>query len=266
MIIPVGIYLEEALSPLASEERRLVFYDPRGRGRSDAVDSVAFSLDHQVADVEAVRRHLGIERVAILGWSGPAMEMAVYAMRHPERVSRLVQVAPVPPRNTPFNEQAYKERERRLVSEALDHLEARRQMGEFEDDPAAFCRALNRLTLPANFFDAVDARSVPDVCVYENEWPENLAPLFRALLISFGDYDFREPLAELEIPRLVIHGEADAFPLKGSEAWVRGHPEARLLVLSEAAHFPFVERPDAFFAAVDTFLKGSWPPEARTLE
>jgi pimeloyl-ACP methyl ester carboxylesterase len=38
-----------------------------------------------------------------------------------------------------------------------------------------------------------------------------------------------------------------------------------LIVLEDAGHFPFIERPDVFFPAVDAFLDGEWPPEARGL-
>lgn len=62
-----------------------------------------------------------------------------------------------------------------------------------------------------------------------------------------------------EIPRLVIHGREDGIPLAGAEAWVAGHPTARLLVLSPAGHFPFLEQRELFMQAVDEFLRGRWP-------
>lgn len=266
VVIPVGFYLEELLLPLAGPERRLVFYDPRGRGRSDAVDTTRVSLDHQVDDLEALRRELGIERMALIGWSGLGMEMAVYALRHPDRVTRLVQVAPVPPRNTPHNPEAYAERQRRMDQEALDRLRERRESGEFDGHPAAYCRALNELTLPVLFEDRSNVEELPDVCDHENEWPERLGPFFRALLGSFGDYDWRDELSSLRAPRLVVHGEGDAFPLEGSREWVRGFDNARLLVLPAARHFPFLDRPDLFFPAVDGFLSGEWPEGAERVE
>ncbi|MGH7539968.1 MAG: alpha/beta fold hydrolase, partial [Gemmatimonadota bacterium] len=265
VVIPVGFYLEEALARLAAPGRRLVFYDPRGRGRSDAVDTMRVSLDHQVSDVEAIRRTLGVERMALLGWSGLGMEMAVYTLRHPERVTRLVQVAPVPPSQAPHSDAAYAERRRRFDPGRLEAIERRRAAGEFDDDPAAYCRAVSAVTLPAMLVDPSRVESVPDVCVYENERPANLGPLFRALLGSFGDYDWRDALAGLDVPRLVIHGARDAFPLEGSGDWVRGHPNARLLVLEHADHFPFLDRPDACFPAVDLFLRGEWPEGAESL-
>ncbi|HKY61152.1 MAG TPA: alpha/beta fold hydrolase, partial [Gemmatimonadota bacterium] len=182
VVIPVGLYLEEALRPLAKPGRRLVFYDPRGRGRSESPDTLRISLDHQVTDLEALRTHLGIERMALIGWSGLGMEMVVYAMRHPDRVSRIVQVAPVPPRNSPHNESAYAERERRIDQAALERLEERSAAGEFSEDPGGYCRARSAVTRVASFADPARAAEVPDVCRYPNEWSENLGPLFRALL------------------------------------------------------------------------------------
>lgn len=265
VVVPVGFYLEDALAPLASDGRRLIFYDPRGRGRSDAVDTTRVSLDRQVSDLEDLRRSLGIERMALIGWSGLGMEMVVYALRHPDRVTRIVQVAPVPPRNTPYNERAYAERERRIDPEAERAFRAREEAGEFEGDPAAECRAEQAVTLPVNFADPSNASKVPDVCVYPNERSDNLGPLFRALLGSFGDYDWRNELHGLHVPRLVLHGAADAFPVEGSQEWVRGYPEARLMVVPGAGHFVFLERPDVFFPAVRSFLGGDWPEDARSL-
>jgi pimeloyl-ACP methyl ester carboxylesterase len=265
VVIPVGFYLEPLFAPLATPERRLVFYDPRGRGRSDAVDPARVSLDHQIADVEAVRRALGIEQMALIGWSGLGMEMAVYAMRHPERVTRLVQVAPVPPRQTPWAEQGYAARARRYDGEAVRRFDERLDAGDFETDPAGHCRALNNVVLPALLATPSRYNRIPDVCVHENEWPVNTGPLFEALLGSFGDYDWRNSLESVTVPRLVVHGEEEAFPLEGSREWVRGFQNARLLVIPNARHFPFVDRPDLFFPAIDRFLRGDWPPEAEVV-
>lgn len=263
VVIPVAVYLEEALRPLAASERRLVFYDPRARGRSEAGDRALVSLDRQIADLEDLRQGLGIDSMVLVGWSGLGMESAVYAMRHPERVVRLIQVAPVAARDSPYNLRAYQARAERTDSLALATLLARHQRGEFADDPAAYCRAIWRVTGPANFADAVYMSKVPDVCRYPNEYPDSLSLLFEALLPSFEGYDWRKEIAQLEVPRLVIHGMADAFPLEGSWEWVPLGSDARLLVIEEAGHFPFLERPEVFFPAVEAFLDGEWPPDAR---
>ena len=82
------------------------------------------------------------------------------------------------------------------------------------------------------------------------------------LLPSFGDYDWRDDLQDLKVPRLVIHGREDGIPLSGAEAWVTGYAEARLLVLSPSGHFPFIEQKEVVVTAINTFLGGKWPQDA----
>jgi proline iminopeptidase len=264
VVIPMALYLSEVLAPLA-EGRRLVFYDPRGRGRSDPADTSVVSLNRQVADLEELRAGLGIERMALLGWSGPGMEVAVYAMRYPERVTRIVQVSPVPPADAIMRSAGGDTRDQRTDTAAVNALLRRFSAGEYAADPAGFCREYNRLTLPGNFADPALATRVPDVCGSSNEWPVNLWPYFGALIGSFGGYDWRDSMALLTMPRLILHGREDGIPLAGARAWAAGQPNARLIEVSRAGHFIFIEQPQEFFPPVRAFLNGEWPAEARQL-
>jgi proline iminopeptidase len=78
---------------------------------------------------------------------------------------------------------------------------------------------------------------------------------------SLGDYDLLPELAALRVPHaLVVHGREDPIPLASSEAGARALG-ARLVVLEDCGHVPYVEQPDALFAALDAFLDapGSTP-------
>ncbi len=79
---PFALFHGTALDSLA-RGRRIVTYDPRGRGRSDSVAPERVSLDLLLGDLETIRRTVGAERVAIIGWSGGGMEMFVYACETP---------------------------------------------------------------------------------------------------------------------------------------------------------------------------------------
>jgi pimeloyl-ACP methyl ester carboxylesterase len=57
----------------------------------------------------------------------------------------------------------------------------------------------------------------------------------------------------------VIHGELDNTPVAGNREWVAHQPNARLLVVRGAGHWPHYERPDQVIAAMDEFLRGRWP-------
>jgi len=70
----------------------------------------------------------------------------------------------------------------------------------------------------------------------------------------------------VKAPALVIHGTADVIPVKASETWARTLPNARLLLIEKSGHMPQFEQPEIFFKAVETFLKGNFPPEAKKIQ
>jgi proline iminopeptidase len=78
------------------EAYRVLLFDQRGCGRSTphasdpAVDLSTNTTHHLVADIEALRRHLGVERWLVFGGSWGSTLGLAYAERHPERVSELV--------------------------------------------------------------------------------------------------------------------------------------------------------------------------------
>ena len=202
--------------------------------------------------------------MALLGWSAWGMEMAVYALRHPDRVTRLIQISPIPPAALIMREH-YDARAVMADRTALEALDRRNDAGEFVNTPEEYCRLRYSITDPASFVDTRLAKMVPDVCANENEWHDNLQPYFGALFQSYGEYDWRDDLEDLRIPRLIIHGREDRIPLEGARAWAAGYPEAQLLVLSPSGHFPYIEQREAVIAAIETFLGGEWPQKAKSI-
>ena len=78
-----------ALSPLA-EQLQLVYFDHRGQGRSARGDPARYTLDENVEDMEALRRHLGLGPVVSIGTSYGGMVAMAHAARYPAAVSHLV--------------------------------------------------------------------------------------------------------------------------------------------------------------------------------
>ena len=73
------------------ERYTLVLLNPRGTGGSDKpADTRAYQIDDYVDDVEALREHLGLERVMLLGHSHGGTVAQAYAAKHPGRVRKLV--------------------------------------------------------------------------------------------------------------------------------------------------------------------------------
>jgi pimeloyl-ACP methyl ester carboxylesterase len=259
VIVPNALFHADRLDSLAFSGWRVVLYDPRGRGSSDSVPAEKVSLDHNVADVEVIRNAVAADSVALIGWSGMGMELFVYALRYPHRVTRLVQLAPVGPRWVPWSDSLVSSRQARTDTAAAGRLRARVSAGEFAGDEVRLCRETARVQRPAAFGDTSLVHLAPDVCHLPNEWPSRIGPYFAAFLPTLGEFDWRPDLSRVAVPRLVIHGERDNTPLAGNQEWVAGQPTARLLVIPEAGHWPHFERPEQTLSAIRVFLDGLWP-------
>ena len=81
--------LKASLGPL-SDTMQLVFFDHRGQGRSARGDVSRYVLDENVADMEALRRHLGLGPIVSIGTSYGGMVAMAHAARHPGAVSHLI--------------------------------------------------------------------------------------------------------------------------------------------------------------------------------
>ena len=256
-------YFADDLAPLA-ERHTLLFYDQRGAGNSSLVsDSSALDAQRFADDVEAIRRHFGMERVALLGHSWGAGVAALYAIRHPERISRLLIVGGLPLTLTGIAEAfealaaSRDTAESRLLREAMDARSA---------DPTSWdaCRAYYVLWFRPFFHDSAAAgRSKGDFCAGTAESRTNkMASVDRYVIASLGDWDWRPGLSTLEAPALIIHGTGDPIAIETAREWASTLPNARLLVLQDVGHFSYVEAPEQFFPAADAFLSGEWPDDA----
>jgi len=78
-----------AFSPLAAR-MQLVYFDHRGNGRSARGDPASYTLDENVEDMEALRRHLGLGPIVSIGTSYGGMVAMAHAARYPDSVSHLV--------------------------------------------------------------------------------------------------------------------------------------------------------------------------------
>jgi len=263
VIIPAAIYMEYEFEQLAAPSRTLIFYDQRGRGKSSAIASInQISMDVEISDLEAIRRHFGKEKISLIGWSYLGGMVVLYASRYPEHINRIVQIGPLSPTyeifqqslSTPFD------------SESAAQLQKLKEVGLDESDPERFCTQYWHIYMKRIFHDPgkIDLfRS--DKCKCRNEMPANTNLQLMAIIGKLKQWDWREMVMCLDVPVLTIHGESDTLPIEGSQVWVSSLGNARFLVIREAGHLPFVEQPEVFYPPMDVFLKGGWPANAEVL-
>lgn len=262
VVVPVAVWLSPHLDALARKGRRVVYFDPRGRGRSDLGDLEHASPVQAVKDLEALRAQLGLEKLALVGWSGAAVEVALYALAHPERVTRLVQLAPAPPRLEPYQSRRAEGMGPRVDGKAWAEADRIEKAGGTKQ---AHCEAVQRALLPAFFAhpERVGAAQLKDLCGSTNEWPENAHRFQGAYLPRLEQVDVRRDLAKLKLPRLVVHPEKDLLPLEAAREWLGGGKNVRLLTVRGADHGVFLDAPEVVLPALERFLAGAWPRGAQ---
>ena len=83
------------IKALAAGGRSVVFYDQRGSGLAEMItDPERLTIDHHVRDLEALRLHLGVQKMALIGHGAGATVAAEYAADHPAHVERLALLHP----------------------------------------------------------------------------------------------------------------------------------------------------------------------------
>jgi proline iminopeptidase len=264
-----GLAMEDGgydLEPLA-QGRTLILYDQRGCGRSELVsDPKKLTVEDNVRDLEALRQHFKLERMALIGLSWGSGLAVRYAAEHPDRVSRLLLVSPMPVARTPFRDERIANTQGKMDKESLARLqELNPLLAKASDaDMAKLCREWLTLAFKPYFYDAKAAeRRKHDECTVPPASLRNLRVVSSATFASLGDWDFRPLLAKLKMPALVVEGEKTQVPLDSTRLWASTMPNARLLLIPEAGHMHFVERPEAFFPAAEQFLRGGWPAQGQ---
>lgn len=255
LLVAGAAWMERDLAPL-EERRRVVAYDPRGRGRSSPLAASAEpTLADDVGDLEALRAELGLERFSLLAWSYGAAIALRYAMAHPERVESLVLVAPFPPRRDPWWQELGSRFRVRADPAVFRHLEEMRASGEKARDPYGYCRAVAGAFFRTYAADATAfQRMQSDPCAPPNLDPEATARLAQAIVERLGAWDWRAELERLDLPVLIVHGDHDVLPAGSSREYAALLPRGVLLELEGVGHFPWLESPERFFTPVLTFL------------
>lgn len=232
-----------------SAHRRLIVLDLRGTGRSAIPDDTSsYRCDRLVEDVEALRTHLGLPRIDLLGHSAGANLATQYAARHPKNVGRLALIAPGT----------------RALGITITG-QARRELARLRRDepwfPTAYA-ALEAVTggtgsdweaISPFFYGRWDDTARQHLAASRPDNEEAVA-LFAAEG-AFAPDATRAALAGFAAPVLLLAGEFDVNspPRSVAEAG-ESFRDAELVVQPGAGHYPWLDDADRFTATVAAFL------------
>jgi proline iminopeptidase len=241
-------------------ELTMIYLDQRGSGRSERPWTGAYSIAAMVEDIEALRKQLGVPKLALLGHSfggGLALE---YAAAYPQHVAKLVLVSAassIPAAcaaRVAFLERRY----------PADLAKARAAAAERKETPDDCFFAFN--SAPDEIRDRVnDETMFPDMkrvaeqrAVDAASGLRNTGELGGALWNNgFLSYRFNR-YERLNMPVLVLAGSEDyAIGLPAQRALGKSLPKAQVVEYPGAGHFPYLDAPQRFTADVLTFIKAN---------
>jgi proline iminopeptidase len=233
-----------------ADKYELVFYDQRGGGQSRTNDPSPITWRTHVEDMAVLVRELSLQPLSIIGYSWGGLLALLYAISAGEdaalRPTRMVLIDPAP--ITREHRDAFDaELARRQSSPRIRHLrDELAASGLRERDPEGYRRRAFELSVAGYFAHPDRARDLTPFRV--------IGRVQASVWASLGDFDLRSALAGVRCPTLIVHGRQDPIPLASSEALARSLPEARLVVLDDSGHVPYVEAPRMLFAAIRRFL------------
>ena len=237
------------------ERLSLVMLNPRGTGGSDRpADRRAYAVADYVADLDELRRHLGLDQMWLLGHSHGGVIAMAYAAAHPRRVSRLIlasTLARFAAEQTAAMEAAMEAKAGEpWYADARAALEAE-QAGAFSTDAEMAALVLREWPLYFARYGPAAAAYIEGLRV---EVPNaDALRLFNQEI--FNTFDLRPQLPRITAPTLVITGEADFItgPVCSREI-AAGIPHARTVLVPDCGHFIFVEARERFRREVLSFL------------
>ena len=225
---------------------QMIYVDHRGCGRSAEGDPATYTLDNNIDDLDALRAHLGLERLCVLGSSYGGMVAQGYALRYPERVSNLILVCTAP--------------SFRFLADAKRYIAERGS-----PDQQRVCQWL----WDASFTSMDQLREYYEVTAplyattfkpedFEAGWTRGRRS-FIALNRGFGDFmrtfDYTEQLSQIQCPTLVIAGAHDWICAPHhSRIIAEAIPRAHLKVFANSSHSISADENAAYLQAVRGFL------------
>jgi proline iminopeptidase len=269
IIVPGRLFLARDLAPLG-ERHTLILYDMRNRGRSSRVeDGNLLTIQKDVEDLEAVRRHFRVGRFVPVGYSYLGFMVVLYAMDHPDRVDRLVQLGPVPRKfGTEYPASLLHTDSVPVVdSTTAARMDSLERSGWAREHPKEFCEESRRAFEVRLVGDPSKAAGLMNPCEMPNEWPVNLERHFEHHFGAVQRLDVpTESVARVRVPVLTIHGTWDRnAPYASGREWALTLPSARLITVEHAGHQVTADAPEVVIPAIETFVAGRWPERAEKI-
>ena len=237
---------------LLSDEMKLILFDQRGMGRSSVeLDSTSFSLDLLIEDIEALRKNFGYDTIHLMGHSWGGILAMQYAAAYPGSLKSLI-LCNTMPATPEFDELLVENFTRTFERQNMADLAPYQQKIDAGTRDTKIFERFMQLHFRPSFYDTSDVNKL-NINLSENYFKTQ--ELLQYLTPTEESLPLLPVLENLHIPVLIIRGEIEAIPLESDQKLEQTLPDAELVNIPQAGHFPFIEKPEEFKWIVADFIE-----------
>ncbi|MGH7595094.1 MAG: alpha/beta fold hydrolase [bacterium] len=245
-------------TPLAKalgETYQTILLDQRGTGKSQlaAIDLTTINFETYLNDLEAVRKHLKVERWTLLGHSWGGILAMAYAAKHPQQVKAMI-LAGSGGINTDFVKYYTANILSRLSPAEREEVQFWQEPQRFMANPNRAVCEFSRIIAPAMVFDRKHAYALAEQTLATDAFNPAVNLVMNQQWFT-NPYDFKEPLRQLHAPVLIVQGRQDPIGETTAYQIQQTIPNAKLQFVEQCGHWAFVEHEQEFLQIVRDFLK-----------
>lgn len=236
-----------------AKDHELIFYDQRASGKSASnLDSSQISIDIFVEDIEAIRKQTKQEKLNILGHSFGGILAMKYAIKHPEKVNKLI-LSNSSGASSVFMKNEAKQLQERITEDDRFEQELIFKSTNFQAGKSSAYEDLFRIFFRKEFANRALANSL--TLTFPASFAKNSRLLSYLSKDMGANYDFSADLKNITAPTLVVYGDYEILAESAGKQIAETIPNSEFVVLKDCGHFPFIEQPAAYFKAINDFLK-----------
>lgn len=242
--------LIESVKDLANEYR-FIFYDQRGSLRSPCPDSL-ITFEHHIDDVERLREELKLEKITIIGHSMGAVLASAYASKYPQRIHKLVLLAPAYLKNPIPNESLdllNKQRENQQAYMNRPEVQSLLEKYSLNKENTSLSSRENTARFRINFARRMlyDIEKWPYLTGGRALYKGHVYGLTEASYPANG-WDYFKDFQKHKLPVSIIAGDHDFLDFGNGiiKSWAKELPGIELSTIANAGHILWIDQPEVF--------------------
>ncbi|MCI0691189.1 alpha/beta hydrolase [candidate division KSB1 bacterium] len=218
-----------------------------------AIDPTTINFEAYINDLEAVRKHLKVERWTLLGHSWGGILAMAYAAKYPQRIQAMI-LAGSGGIDTDFVKYYTPNILSRLSPAEREEVQFWQEPQRFMVNPNRAVLEFSRIIAPAMVFDRKHAYALVEQTLKTDAFNPAVNLVMSQQWFA-KPYDFKAPLRQLKAPVLIVQGRQDPIGEITAYQIQQTIPNAKLQFVEQCGHWAFVEHEQEFLQIVRDFMK-----------